>query len=271
MRPSWNSPRSFASPPTTNDSREPGGAAAIEQLAQVRLGRGSCGPTDAGWHGDPGPRPPRPARSSPRCRDSARRSRSPSASRRQGRRPPTPRSRAGSARTSARPRGAQRVTLLVGSIACRLPTARHLSSEPDPSHEATRPTVTAGLRSSHVRVREARLLLVDPRRGAPRRRPRRSRAPRTRRASSSRSRSPASIGVERALQLPLLEAVVVGDRRPVEGGLEVRQRVRRAEEVLARPVLDDRVDRLPVRRRGPRPWRARPSCPHWSRSSTNFS
>ena len=53
-------------------------------------------------------------------------------------------------------------------------------------------------------------------------------------------------GVEGAVLQPLLEAVVVGDLGAVERGLEVGQRVGRAEEVLARAVLDDRVDRLAV-------------------------
>src|SRR5919198_156660 len=52
--------------------------------------------------------------------------------------------------------------------------------------------------------------------------------------------------VERAVLLPLLEAVVVGYRTPIKGRLEVRERVRGAEEVLTGPVLADGVEALPV-------------------------
>src|SRR5687768_14106754 len=53
-------------------------------------------------------------------------------------------------------------------------------------------------------------------------------------------------GVETAVLLPLLEAVVVRRLGSVERVLEVRERVRRTEEVLAGPVRDDRVERLAV-------------------------
>src|SRR5207302_611854 len=46
--------------------------------------------------------------------------------------------------------------------------------------------------------------------------------------------------------MPLLEPVVVGERRAVEGRLEVRLRVGAAEEVLARTDLADGVERLAV-------------------------
>src|SRR4051794_22624160 len=49
-----------------------------------------------------------------------------------------------------------------------------------------------------------------------------------------------------AVLQPLLEAVVVGDLAPIEGCFEVRERVGGPEEVLTRPVLEDRVDRLAV-------------------------
>src|SRR5262249_51495796 len=48
------------------------------------------------------------------------------------------------------------------------------------------------------------------------------------------------------LRQPLLVAVVVGHLRPVERGLEVREGVGGAQEVLPGPVLDDRVDGLAV-------------------------
>ena len=49
-----------------------------------------------------------------------------------------------------------------------------------------------------------------------------------------------------AVLQPLLEAVVVGGLGAVERGLEVGERVGGAEEVLARAVLEDRVERLAV-------------------------
>src|SRR5579863_51158 len=49
-----------------------------------------------------------------------------------------------------------------------------------------------------------------------------------------------------ALRLPLLDTVVIGERRAVEGGLEIGLGVCTAEEVLARPDLTDGIERLPV-------------------------
>src|SRR5207249_2119644 len=52
--------------------------------------------------------------------------------------------------------------------------------------------------------------------------------------------------LERTILEPLLERVVVGGRGAVEGRLEVGEGVRVAEEVNARAVLADRVERLAV-------------------------
>src|SRR4029077_6184675 len=49
-----------------------------------------------------------------------------------------------------------------------------------------------------------------------------------------------------ALRLPLLDAVVVGERGAVEGGLEVGLGVRAAEEVFAGADLADGIERLTV-------------------------
>ena len=54
--------------------------------------------------------------------------------------------------------------------------------------------------------------------------------------------------VGRALRFPLLVAVVVGERRAIEGVLEIGLRVGAAEEVLAGPDLAHRIERLAVRR-----------------------
>ena len=53
-------------------------------------------------------------------------------------------------------------------------------------------------------------------------------------------------GIEPAVELPLLEAVVVRDLGAPEGVLEVGQGVRRAEEVLARSAGEHRVERVAV-------------------------
>ena len=56
----------------------------------------------------------------------------------------------------------------------------------------------------------------------------------------------ALLGVEAAFGLPLLEAVVVGDRGAIEGGFEVGLGVGAAEEVLAGADLADGVHGLAV-------------------------
>ena len=78
-------------------------------------------------------------------------------------------------------------------------------------------------------------------------------------------------GVEAAVFEPLLVAGVVGRGRAVERGLEVGERVRGAEEVLAGSVLADGVERLAVLARGRRPGRTCAIMPSWSSSRTNFS
>src|SRR4051812_35800991 len=52
--------------------------------------------------------------------------------------------------------------------------------------------------------------------------------------------------VLRPFGLPALEALVIGGRGAEERGLEVRERVRVAEEVRAGLVREERVERLPV-------------------------
>ena len=100
---------------------------------------------------------------------------------------------------------------------------------------------------------------VDERRAAPRRRRRRSAAARTRRAGVFQIALARCDGVEAAVFEPLLVARVVGGRRAVEGVLEVGERVRGAEEVLAR-VRSRGSRRAPGRsRRGRRRARTSPS------------
>src|SRR3954451_2606955 len=52
--------------------------------------------------------------------------------------------------------------------------------------------------------------------------------------------------IESAVDLPLLEGVVVRQLRPPERVLEVGQGVRRAEEMLARAAAEHRVEGIPV-------------------------
>ena len=153
---------------------EPGAAASLEQLAQMRTVadhvRRQVRHHDVPARGER----PRPGRASPRCRGWARRSRS--RSRRAGarRRPPGAFDSGISSNFGTGDERAQRRSLLAGRARRRSVVFAPPSS----------------LLASHVRVREGRLLLLDPAPAAPRPPPRRSAAPRTRRASSSRWRSP---------------------------------------------------------------------------------
>src|SRR4051812_20746073 len=53
-------------------------------------------------------------------------------------------------------------------------------------------------------------------------------------------------GIQAAVDLPLFEGVIVRQLRPPEGVLEVRERVWRAKEMLARAAAEHRVERVAV-------------------------
>jgi hypothetical protein len=68
----------------------------------------------------------------------------------------------------------------------------------------------------------------------------------------------------------LLDGIVVGEDRPVEGALELLLRMGGAEEVAARADLAEGVQRLPLSVRST-PFASTCIMPSWSVSMTNFS
>ena len=175
---------------------------------------------------------------------------------------PAPRASRGGGRRCSRAGRRARATSLMppGPVATCRSTAKARSMDCTAGHGSDQP-ISSGI-SALRRVTNVAQLLVD-------------RVVDRRRLVLGQRALPDRVGplrgVEPALLEPLLVAGVVGHRRAVEGVLEVGERVRRAEEVLPGPVLDDGVEGLTVVARGRRRGRTCAIIPSWSSSRTNFS